>query len=291
MDGQSRNVAQIIEPVTLKEGAGVTVKRTIGSRKLDYLDPFLLFDDFGSEDPEEFRAGFPLHPHRGIETVTYMLAGYMRHGDSLGNSGTIGPGDVQWMTAGSGIRHEELPLAGKGRLDGFQLWVNLPADRKMTQPRYQEFGKEQIIHVERSGARIRIVAGQVGEAQGPVREIAIAPTYLDVSLPAGGALSHPVERGHTAFAYLFEGQAAFGPAGNGGRTAAARVLVVFGDGDRVEFRTADGPARFLLVSGKPLNEPVARYGPFVMNTREQIEEALRELREGTFVKVAPKLKS
>ena len=296
MDGQSRNVAQIVEPVTLKEGAGVTVKRAIGSRKLDYLDPFLLFDDFGSDDPEEFRAGFPLHPHRGIETVTYMLAGYMRHGDSLGNSGTIGPGDVQWMTAGSGIRHEEMPRADKGRLDGgrldgFQLWVNLPADRKMTRPRYQEFGKEQIVHVERSGARIRIVAGQVGEARGPVREIAVAPTYLDVSLPAGGALSHPVERGHTAFAYLFEGQAAFGPAGNGARTAAARVLVVFGDGDRVEVRTADGPARFLLVSGKPLNEPVARYGPFVMNTREEIEQALRELREGTFVKVAPRLKS
>jgi len=170
-----RNVERIVEPVTLKEGAGVTVKRTIGSHKLDYLDPFLLFDDFGSENPDEFRAGFPMHPHRGIETVTYMLAGYMRHGDSLGNSGTIGPGDVQWMTAGSGIRHEEMPLAERGHLDGghldgghldgFQLWFNLPAAQKMTRPRYQEYTKEQIVHVERQGARIRIVAGQVGDGR------------------------------------------------------------------------------------------------------------------------------
>jgi redox-sensitive bicupin YhaK (pirin superfamily) len=284
MDGEVRKIERIVEPVMLKEGAGVTVKRTIGSRKLDYLDPFLLLDDFGSENPDDFRAGFPMHPHRGIETVTYMLTGYMRHGDSLGNAGTIGPGDVQWMTAGSGIRHEEMPRPEQGGLDGFQLWVNLPAKSKMTQPRYQEFGKEQIVHVERNGARIRIIAGQVGEARGPVSEIAISPTYLDVSVPAGGRFSHAVAPGHTVFAYVFEGQGNFGPAGNGGRTVASRALVVFGDGERVEARTGDGPVRFLLVSGKPLNEPIARYGPFVMNTRDEIEQALRDLRAGTFVK-------
>jgi redox-sensitive bicupin YhaK (pirin superfamily) len=283
MDGQVRKIARIVEPVMLKEGAGVTVKRTIGSHELDYLDPFLLLDDFGSENPEDFRAGFPMHPHRGIETVTYMLTGYMRHGDSLGNSGTIGPGDVQWMTAGSGVRHEELPRSGPGGLDGFQLWVNLPAQSKMTQPRYQEYGKEQIIHVERNGARIRIIAGQVGEARGPVSEIVIAPTYLDVSVPAGGRFSHAVEPGHTVFAYVFEGKGIF-PVESGDSAVASRALVVFGDGAQVEARAGEGPVRFLLVSGKPLNEPVARYGPFVMNTREEIEQALQDLRAGTFVK-------
>ncbi len=291
MDGQVRKIERVIEPIALKEGAGVTVKRTIGSRSLDYLDPFLLFDDFGSEDPEEFRAGFPMHPHRGIETVTYMLAGYMRHGDSLGNAGTIGPGDLQWMTAGSGILHEEMPLSDRGGLDGFQLWVNLPARNKMSRPRYQEYREEQIVHVERNGARIRIIAGQVGEARGPVSEIAIAPTYLDVSVPAGGSFGHAVEPGHTVFAYVFEGQGTFGPPEDGGQTVASRALVVFGDGDRVEARAGDGPLRFLLVSGKPLHEPIARYGPFVMNTREEIEQALRDLRAGTFVKVKAEIES
>jgi redox-sensitive bicupin YhaK (pirin superfamily) len=291
VDGQVRKIERVIEPIALQEGAGVTVKRTIGSRKLDYLDPFLLFDDFGSDDPEDFRAGFPMHPHRGIETVTYMLAGYMRHGDSLGNAGTIGPGDLQWMTAGSGILHEEMPLSDQGGLDGFQLWVNLPARSKMTRPRYQEYREEQIVQVERHGARIRIIAGQVGEARGPVSEIAIAPTYLDISVPAGGSFAHAVEPGHTVFAYVFEGQGTFGPPENGGQTVASRALVVFGDGERVEARSGDGPLRFLLISGKPLHEPIARYGPFVMNTREEIEQALRDLRAGTFVKVKAEVES
>ncbi len=291
MEGQVRKIERVIEPIALKEGAGVTVKRSIGSRMLDYLDPFLLFDDFGSEDPEEFRAGFPMHPHRGIETVTYMLAGYMRHGDSLGNAGTIGPGDLQWMTAGSGILHEEMPLSDQGGLDGFQLWVNLPARSKMNRPRYQEYREEQIVQVEHNGARIRIIAGQVGEARGPVSEIAIAPTYLDISVPAGGSFAHAVEPGHTVFAYVFEGQGTFGPPENDGQTVAGRALVVFGNGERVEARAGDRPVRFLLISGKPLGEPIARYGPFVMNTREEIEQALRDLRAGTFVKVKAEIES
>jgi len=289
MSAQIRGVERIVEPVQVLEGAGVRLKRTIASRKLDYLDPFLLLDHFGSDNPADFMAGFPMHPHRGIETVTYMLEGYVRHQDSLGNAGTIGAGDVQWMTAGSGIMHEEMPRPDGNRMYGFQLWVNLPAERKMTRPRYQEYTSEAIPEVEvDGGARIRVVAGEAGDVHGPVSEIAIAPTYLDVDVPANTTFTHPAEPDHTAFAYVFEGEGSFGP---DGEVVRAPSLVIFGEGDRVRARAGGESLRFLLVSGKPLHEPVARYGPFVMNTREEIQQALQDLRNGTFVKVQPQTES
>jgi quercetin 2,3-dioxygenase len=265
----------------------VRLRRSIATERLDYLDPFLLFDHFGSDDPRDYLAGFPLHPHRGIETVTYMLDGSVAHRDSLGNAGVIGAGDVQWMTAGSGILHEEMPKFGPRRLDGFQIWVNLPAKLKMTRPRYQDVRAASIPEVQgKDGARIRVVAGKVDGLVGAVKEIHAEPEYLDVSLPAGQAFEQPVPRGHTALAYVFEGEAILGKAGGRkGVAIAAPRLVVFGDGDVVRLWAENLPARFLLLSARPLGEPVARHGPFVMNTREEIQQALRELREGTFIKV------
>lgn len=283
---QPRRVQRIVEPQSVLEGAGVRLKRSIATRELDYVDPFLLFDHFGSDNPDDYRAGFPMHPHRGIETVTYVLAGVVRHRDSLGNAGNIGAGDVQWMTAGGGIMHEEMPGADRGQMAGFQLWVNLPARLKMTRPRYQEIAAGQIPEIERkNGTKIRVIAGTADGIQGPVTEIAADPTYLDVTLPPGGLFVQPVEQGHAAFAYVFEGEGLFGVApGEEGITVGHPRLVVFGDGDNIEVRTAGQPVRFLLVSGKPLYEPIARYGPFVMNTVEEIQQALQDLRDGTFVK-------
>jgi redox-sensitive bicupin YhaK (pirin superfamily) len=284
MDSQPRRVLEIIEPQAVMEGAGVRLKRSIATRRLDYLDPFLLFDHFGSDNPDDYLAGFPMHPHRGIETVTYMLAGVVNHRDSIGNSGSIGAGDVQWMTSGQGILHEEMPQPRRGEMAGFQLWVNLPAKLKMTEPRYQEIASDLIPEVERDGAKIRVIAGTVDGVQGPVTEIAADPTYLDVSIPPNGSFDQPVERGHSAFAYVFEGEGTFGMTGEGdGETVSHPKLVVFDDGDYVRVHAAKQSVRFLLVSGKPLYEPIARYGPFVMNTREEIEQALRDLRNGTFV--------
>jgi len=284
MDSQSRKVLEIIEPQTVIEGAGVRLKRSIATRTLDYLDPFLLFDHFGSDNPDDYLAGFPMHPHRGIETVTYMLAGLVHHRDSLGNSGSIEAGDVQWMTSGRGIMHEEMPQPHQGQMAGFQLWVNLPAKLKMTQPRYQEIASALIPEINQDGVKIRVVAGTVDGVRGPVTEIAADPTYLDVSIPSNGSFSQPVERGHSAFAYVFEGEGTFGITSEGdGETVSHPKLVVFDDGDYVEVRATKQPVRFLLVSGKPLHEPIARYGPFVMNTREEIEQALRDLRNGTLV--------
>lgn len=286
MNEQMRRVEKVYRPEATSDGAGVSIKRLIASSKLDYLDPFLLFDHFGSDNPEEYGAGFPTHPHRGIETVTYMLAGVVAHRDSMGNRGEIGPGDVQWMTAGSGVMHEEMPQTREGRMEGFQLWVNLPAARKMSRPRYQEYQSRQIPLVNRpDGAQIRVIAGEVDGVKGPVAEIAAAPTYMDVTLPAGISFRQAVARGHAAFAYVFEGGGDFGATGDGGgERVDAASLVVFGDGDAVEIKASEAGARFLLVSGQPLREPVARYGPFVMNTREQVYEALEDLRHGTFVK-------
>jgi redox-sensitive bicupin YhaK (pirin superfamily) len=226
-----------------------------------------------------------MHPHRGIETVTYMLAGVVNHRDSIGNAGSIKAGDVQWMTAGRGIMHEEMPKPHQGKMAGFQLWVNLPAKLKMTLPRYQEVPSAQIPEIERQdGIRVRVVAGTVDRIRGPVTEIAADPTYIDVFIPPQGSFIHPIEKGHTAFAYVFEGEGRFGITGAGeGVTVSHPRLVVLDDGDLVEIRTAGQPVRFLLVSGKPLYEPIARYGPFVMNTQEEIEQALRDLRNGTFV--------
>jgi len=285
MDPQSRKVLEIIEPQMVMEGAGVRLKRSIATRRLDYLDPFLLFDHFGSDDPDDYLAGFPMHPHRGIETVTYMLAGVVHHRDSMGNSGTIGAGDVQWMTSGRGILHEEMPQPRQGEMAGFQLWVNLPAKLKMTPPRYQEIPSDLMPEIKREdGVKIRVIAGAVDGVQGPVTEIAADPIYLDVSIPPNGSFHHPIERGHSAFAYVFEGEGTFGITDErDGKTVSHPKLVVFDDGDSVKVHTTRHPVRFLLVSGKPLHEPIARYGPFVMNTREEIKQALRDLQDGTFV--------
>ena len=281
-----RDVQGVIEPQFVTEGAGVRLRRSIATRRLDYLDPFLLFDHFGSEDPDDYLAGFPMHPHRGIETVTYMLAGLVDHKDSLGNAGTVGAGDVQWMTSGSGILHEEMPRPKDGKMYGFQLWVNLPARLKMSRPRYRDVPSARIPEVAREdGVRIRVIAGEVDGVRGAVTEIYADPEYLDVHVPAGRSFGQAVPRGHTAFAYVFEGEGVFGNGGDGsGMEVISPRLVVFGDGDGVLVRADRRPVRFLLLSGKPLGEPVARYGPFVMNTNEEIEQALADLRNGTFVK-------
>lgn len=274
-----RDVIDIVVPQVVTEGAGVRLRRSIATLRLEHLDPFLLFDHFGSDDPSDYLAGFPMHPHRGIETVTYILEGEVTHADSLGNRGTIGPGDVQWMTSGRGILHEEMPRPRQGRMSGFQLWVNLPAELKMTRPRYQEIPSGLTPEVSRNdGARIRVIAGMVEGVTGAVTEIAADPTYLDIALPPATALSLTCERGHTVFAYIFEGEANFGST-----TVGSPRLVLLGEGDRLAVGTARSSCRFLLVSGRPLHEPIARYGPFVMNTREEIEQALRDLRNGTFV--------
>jgi hypothetical protein len=277
-----RTVSELVDPTPVSEGAGVRLRRSIATRRLDYVDPFLLFDHFGSEDPADYLAGFPMHPHRGIETVTYMLDGSVAHRDSLRNEGVIGPGDVQWMTAGSGNLHEEMPKAGPRRLDGFQVWVNLPRQLKMSRPRYQDVRAAKIPEVVRpDGIAIRVVAGEVDGVRGAVREIYAEPEYLDVSMPPLRTFEQPVPRGHTALAYVFRGEVAFG---EGAAPVAATRLALLGDGDVIRARTGERPGRFLLLSGKPLGEPVARYGPFVMNTAEEIEEALRELRAGTFIR-------
>ena len=285
MDAQPRSVAGIVTPQSVLEGAGVRLKRSMPSSRLDYLDPFLLFDHFGSDNPADYIQGFPMHPHRGIETVTYMLEGVVNHRDSLGNAGSIEAGDVQWMTSGRGILHEEMPQPRDGKMVGFQLWVNLPAKLKMTQPRYQEIPSERIPEIRREdGVKIRVIAGTVDNVSGPVTEIAAQPTYLDVTLPAHVSFSHSIERGHAAFAYVFEGEGTFGITDEEeGETCAHPRLVAFDDGDYVQVVTASQPVRFLLVSGQPLYEPIARYGPFVMNTRQEIEQALRDLQNGTFV--------
>jgi redox-sensitive bicupin YhaK (pirin superfamily) len=285
-------VARVITPQAVIEGAGVRLKRSIATPTLDYVDPFLLFDHFGSDDPEDYLAGFPWHPHRGIETVTYMLAGEVDHRDSIGNAGAIGAGDIQWMTAGGGIMHEEMPRAPEdGHMEGFQLWVNLPADLKMSHPRYQDLSAAQIPEVRRDdGTVIRVVAGEVDGVRGAVREIYAEPEYLDVTLPAGARFVQPVPMGHAALAYVFEGEGLFGVAADLGYRGAldgvlltAPQMAVFGDGDVVRVETDGAPVRFLLVSGKPLGEPIARYGPFVMNTREELSIALRDLQSDTFV--------
>ena len=285
MESLPREIEQIIEPQPVTEGAGVRLKRSIGTQKLDYLDPFLLLDHFESSNPRDYEAGFPLHPHRGIETVTYVLRGEVQHKDTLGNSGSIGAGDLQWMTAGRGIMHEEMPQVRPEGIAGFQLWVNLPAKLKMIKPRYQEIRSGEIPEITREhGVKIRLITGTVAGVSGPVKDIAANPVYLDVSIPAHTSFRQPIERGHAAFAYVFEGEAKFaGREKEDGTKVAHPKLVVLGDGDYVQIATDEAPVRLLLVSGKPLHEPIARYGPFVMNTDEEIEQTLRELQQGTFV--------
>jgi len=280
-----RPVKSIIQSQPTIEGAGVKLRRAFGFGNTDEFDPFLLLDDFRNDNPQDYRAGFPWHPHRGIETVTYVLRGEVHHKDTLGNSGSIGAGDVQWMTAGRGIMHEEMPQVRPEGIAGFQLWVNLPAKLKMTKPRYQDIRSTEIPEIKKeAGARIRVITGTVDGVSGPVTGIAANPIYLDVSVPAHASFIQPVHQGHTAFAYVFEGEAKFAGDGKDDGTMISHPrLVVLGDGDYVRVVTSATPVRFLLISGKPLHEPIARYGPFVMNTEEEIEQTLQELREGTFV--------
>ena len=283
-DKVARVVKQLVTPDRVSDGAGVQLRRSIATHTLDNVDPFLLLDEFRSDNPDDYIAGFPMHPHRGIETVTYMIAGEVMHRDSIGNSGTIGPGDVQWMTAGRGIMHEEMPKQRHGLLAGFQLWVNLPARNKMIPPRYQDIPSDNIPEILRAnGIRIRVITGTVDGITGPVTEIIAAPIYLDVSVPADTDFQHPVTPGHAAFAYVFEGDGRFGIASdNAGKSGNAPQLVIFEDGDYIHIQAGISGVRFLLVSGHPIREPIARYGPFVMNTREEISQVLRELQAGTF---------
>lgn len=281
---QTRKVENIIRPTGVMEGAGVKLKRSFPSGRLNYLDPFLLLDHFGSPYAEDYEAGFPMHPHRGIETVTYVLKGEVVHRDSIGNEGSITVGDIQWMTSGRGIMHEEMPQVRPEGMDGFQLWVNLPAKQKMTRPRYQEVRSPQIPSIiTDEGSTVRIVAGQVGSVTGPVTEIAADPLYIDVTVPPGSVFQQPVAKGHNAFAYVFEGNGSFGD-GDSAVKVDPPAMIIFSDGEVVRVTTGKNAVRFLLVAGKPLNEPVARYGPFVMNTKEEIQQALEDLRRGTFVR-------
>jgi quercetin 2,3-dioxygenase len=276
--GGIRQVVKLSRGQPTSDGAGVKLNRVIGHRGLSELDPFLLLDEFRSEDGADYIGGFPDHPHRGFETVTYMLAGRMRHGDNKGHNGLLRPGSVQWMTAGRGIVHSEMPEQENGLMSGFQLWVNLPAAHKMTAPRYQEFEPEQVPVAELPGAvKVYVIAGKVGNVAGPVNGIAIAPTYLDVELPAGSSATIELPLGHSAFAYPFEGAAAIGD-----RAVPRGTLAVLGDGSRVTLAAQEAPARVLLVAGQPVNESVVRYGPFVMNTQEQIRQAIADYQAGRF---------
>lgn len=288
MSDTSRKVRQVIDPQFVIEGADVLLRRSFGPNKTNLFDPFLLFDHFAFNDSQEGRLqGFPTHPHRGIETVTYMLDGNVHHRDSLGNKGVIGPGDVQWMTSGSGILHEELPERGpNGVIYGFQLWVNLPAAQKMSPPRYQEISSDRMPVIEREGASIRVVAGQLDGQRGPVTEIANQPLYLDISLEANTSFDLPLEPAYFALVYLYEGEGLFGVDQTGkGEFVKDLHMLVLSDGDHIRVQTGPGStARFILMAGVPFREPIAPHGPFVMNTREEIQQALQDLRNGTFVK-------
>jgi redox-sensitive bicupin YhaK (pirin superfamily) len=284
----SRPVAQVIHPELVIEGAGVHLRRSIGTRQLDHLDPFLLLDHFESVEPRDYEAGFPYHPHRGIETVTVIRHGEVKHGDSLGHRGSIGAGDIQWMTSGSGIMHEEMPQVRPEGIAGLQLWLNLPAREKMSRPKYRDLSGSQLADVNTdTGAKLRMIAGEAngGRLVGPVEGLAVAPKFVDVTLPAGATFVEEIPRGHTAFAYVDHGEVRFGPAQS---RVQAPALVIFGDGDTVEASAHGAGGRFLLAAARPLHEPIARYGPFVMNTRAEIEETLREIRSGHFIREDPR---
>jgi quercetin 2,3-dioxygenase len=275
-----KNIAQAKPTI---EGAGVRLRRAFGFGNTADYDPFLLLDDFRNDNPPDYMAGFPWHPHRGMETITYVLAGSVEHRDSLGNQGVLGPGDVQWMTAGSGILHQEMPKGDdQGRMHGFQLWSNLPAALKMTQPRYQDIKAADIPEVtDDDGTSARIICGEFWGKAGPVEGVAADPRYLDLSVPAGKTKHFPVETNRHAFAYVFQGAGSFG---NSSTQAGNRSLVLFDRGDEVVVEAGAEGIRFLLVSGKPLEEPVAWGGPIVMNTQQELQLAFAELERGTFIK-------
>jgi redox-sensitive bicupin YhaK (pirin superfamily) len=265
------------------EGAGVRLKRAFGNADVPLFDPFLMLDDFHSDQPEDYIPGFPWHPHRGIETVTYMISGIVEHGDSMGNKGAIHSGDVQWMTAGNGIIHQEMPQRQKGTLWGLQLWVNLPANHKMMAPRYRGIESRDIPEIRTAeGVSIKVLAGRVSGVNGPVKDIVTNPEYLDVHVPAGTVFEHPISLDHNAFAYVLEGKGIFGPGPQ--KETAAEHLVLFGEGDSVSVQALQEGLRFILVSGKPIGEPVAWRGPIVMNTEEELALAFEEYRNGTFIK-------
>lgn len=277
----SRPVTRIVRGVPASDGAGVKLNRVIGTSIVPDIDPFLMLDEFRSDQAGDYIAGFPDHPHRGFETVTYMLAGRMRHQDNHGHSGLMVPGSVQWMTAGRGIVHSEMPEQEDGLMWGFQLWVNLPARDKMNAPRYQEFSPESIPVVRPvSGVEIKLIAGKLGGATGPVQGIATRPLYWDITLAPDITYAPLVPDSHQAFLYLFQGDAVVGP--NDGHNAGQGQMVVLGNGNTIEIHSGSGGARLLLIAGQPLREPVARYGPFVMNTQDEIHQAFQDYREGRF---------
>ncbi|MFC2165637.1 pirin family protein [Acidobacteriota bacterium] len=280
---EARKIKHVLETKPTTEGAGVHLHRAFGYNEVPLLDPFLLLDDFSSSSPSEYLPGFPWHPHRGIETVTYMLHGEVKHGDSIGSSGLIEGGDVQWMTAGSGIIHSEMPQEGDGSLAGFQLWANLPASQKMIPPRYQDVKGSEIpaICLDNS-VKIRVVCGEVEGTRGPVGDIVIDPEYIDVTIPRQTIFKHPVKQGYKVFAYVFEGEGYFDLEKK--NLFHSGQLVIFDDGDGVEITGGDRDVRFLLISGKPIGEPVAWYGPIVMNTGKELRVAFKEYQDGTFIK-------
>lgn len=275
-----RKVNRVIHSVEASDGAGVKLRRSIGSELISELDPFLLLDNFGTENPDDYIAGFPSHPHRGFETVTYMIDGQMRHKDSTGAEGVLGPGSVQWMTAGRGIVHSEMPEQREGRMSGFQLWVNLPAKNKMCTPRYQNIDPDDVPEVVLDNVTLRVLAGEVdgpdGPVMGPVRGVVTDPIYIDVSLEAGGRYRHAVPEGHTAFAYVFDGTVDVS-----GQEVIQHHLAILSDGGTVELSSEVG-GRAILVAGRPIGEPVARYGPFVMNSFDEIQQAVRDFQTGNF---------
>jgi len=276
-----RAVTQILRGMPASDGAGVKLTRVIGQPRLPDLDPFLLLDEFGTDKAEDYIAGFPEHPHRGFETVTYMLEGRMRHRDNHGNEGVLEPGAVQWMTAGRGIVHSEMPEQREGRMRGFQLWMNLPARDKMAPPNYQEFGGEKIPVVQTAGLGVKVIAGEYAGAVGPVKQPATDPIYLDVRIDAGVDFTIPVPDGHSAFIYVYEGALSVGVSREAA-TLDAQTLAVLGDRGEVRLSGRAPVSRAILVAGRPLREPVARYGPFVMNTREELHQAFADYQAGRF---------
>lgn len=264
------------------DGAGVKLTRVIGGPDLPDLDPFLLLDEFGTDRAEDYLAGFPSHPHRGFETVTYMLDGRMRHKDNHGNEGLLTPGSVQWMTAGRGLVHSEMPEQESGRMRGFQLWVNLPARDKMTDPKYQEYAPDRIpVANPAAGVSVKVIAGRVGEVSGPIVQPATDPVYLDIALGAGIAWEYALPEGHNAFAYVFEGAATVGE-GEDARALETHEMAVLGGGELLQLRAGSKPARLIVVAGRPLREPVMRHGPFVMNTKQELMQAFVDFQEGRF---------
>ena len=298
---KTRKILKVLKSKPTIEGAGVHLKRVFGFSEVPLFDPFLLLDDFRSDNPDHFLKGFPWHPHRGIETITYVLNGDVEHGDSLGNKGMISSGDVQWMTAGSGIIHQEMPKGDQnGRMYGFQLWANLPSGEKMMDPRYRDIASKQIPEVKLPNeTTIKIISGEVSGIKGPVEDIVIDPEFIDVTVPANSGFTHPTKQGHTVFAYIIDGQGYFCKEKNPftyeveGKNyfdiqrdpfVDNGTIVLFDDGENISVFTEDHKVRFLLISGKPIGEPVAWYGPIVMNTQEELQTAFEEYKQGTFIK-------